>query len=162
MKFAVELCRIAALADNAHTQCLPTRVGRDICQRVAAMGASIAPPWCQLQRPQFEIKDFGTLAIAFYPFGEHYHVIGVEAENSDLLGAQLLTVERRPIEKIRATLRTFSGGTAAVRDLRAAAVLASPPQLQAIGLAQNCGWIITTPAAGTTIARRRLRNLGGR
>lgn len=37
-EFAVELCRIAALADNGHTQCLPNWLGRDICQWVVAIG----------------------------------------------------------------------------------------------------------------------------
>jgi hypothetical protein len=135
-EFAVELCRIAALADNAHTQCLPSWVGRSICQRVAAIGTSVAP-WCQLQTPRLEVKDFETAAVAFYPFGEHFHVVGVEAQNLDLLGAQLVALEDRPIEDIRAMLRTFSGGTAAFRDLRAAGVLASPPQLWAVGLARH-------------------------
>lgn len=133
VEFAVELCRIAALADNAHTQCLPTWAGRDICQRVAAIGANIAP-WCRLQTPRFEVKDFGTVAIAFHPFGERFHVVGVQEENSALLGSQLVAVEGHPIEDLRATLRTFSGGPVALRDLRAAGVLASPPQLWAVNL----------------------------
>jgi hypothetical protein len=66
-------------------------------------------------------------------------VIGVEEGDSDLLGARLVAVEGRPVADIRAILRTFAGGTAAHRDERAAAVLASPAQLHAVGLSRDGG-----------------------
>ncbi len=135
-EFAVELCRIAALADNAHTQCLPNWLGRDICQGVAALGVN-QPPWCQLKEPDSEIPDFSTIPISLYPFGEEFHVVGAEERNSDLLGARLVAVEGHSIERIRPTLRAFSGGTPAHRDERAAQVLVSPEQLYVVGLSSS-------------------------
>lgn len=134
--FAVELCRIAALSDNGHTQCLPSGAGRDICRHVVAI-AGDRPPWCQLQKPDSEVADFAAVPIAFHPFGEEFHVIGVEAKHSDLLGARLVAVERRPVASIRGVLRSFAGGTLAHRDQRAAEVLASPEQLHAVGLSRG-------------------------
>ncbi|HVI57903.1 MAG TPA: hypothetical protein VM619_03380 [Luteimonas sp.] len=136
--FAVELCRIAALADNAHTQCLPNGAGRDICQGVSALGFS-RRPWCQPGAPDHQIPDFNTVPIAFFPFGKDFNVVGVEENDSDLLGARLVAVEGRPVADILAILRTFAGGIVAHRDERAAAVLASPAQLHAVGLCRDSG-----------------------
>jgi hypothetical protein len=153
--FIVELCRIAALADNGHTQCLPTWVGRDICRQVTAIVGTKSPA-CHFQNPDHEVPDFKTVPIAFYPFGEEYNVIGVDAKDSNLLGSRLVAVENKSIEKIRTTLRTFSGGTLALRDLRAATVLASPEQLHAVGLSSKNDSVLyefVTPS-GRTIKRR--------
>lgn len=135
-RFAVELCRIAALADNGHTQCLPNGAGRDICAGVAALGFNQSP-WCPLRTPDFEIPDFNTVPIAFFPFGRDFNVIGVGAGDSDLLGARLIAVDGKPIERIVSILRSFTGGTVAHRDERAADVLASPQQLHAVGLSRS-------------------------
>lgn len=134
--FAVELCRIAALADNAHTQCLPNWLGRDICQGVASLGFD-RRPWCGWHAPDFEVPDFNSVPIAFLPFGRDFNVVGVQEDNADLLGARLVAVEGRPIESIMAILRTFAGGTTAHRDALAAQILASPEQLRAVGLCRN-------------------------
>lgn len=106
--FAVELCRIAALADNAHTKCLSTSVGREICRQWAVIEGGHASG-CPLQQPDFEIPDFKAVPISFYPFGEEFNVVAVTARDSDLLGSRLVAVENRPIEDLRATLRTFTG-----------------------------------------------------
>jgi hypothetical protein len=153
--FIVELCRIAALADNGHTQCLPTWLGRDICRQVTAIVGTKSPA-CHFQNPDHEVPDPRTLPIAFYPFGEEFNVIGVDAKDSNLLGSRLVSVENRPVRNIRATLRTFSGGTPALRDLRAATVLASPEQLHAVGLSSRIDSVLykfVTPR-GRTIKRR--------
>jgi len=134
--FAVELCRIAALADNGHTQCLPNWLGSDICRGVAALGFD-HPPWCQPRRADYEIPDFNAVPIAFFRFGQDFNVIGVEAGSVDILGARLVAVEGKPIESIMALLRTFAGGTPSHRDGMAAHVLASPEQLNAVGLARS-------------------------
>jgi hypothetical protein len=152
--FAVELCRIAALADNAHTQCLPNWLGGDICRGVAALGFD-RQPWCQSHRPDFEIADFNAVPIAFLPFGQDFNVVGVEADNADLLGARLVAVEGRPIESIIAILLSFAGGTPAHREVIAAQVLASPGQLNAVGLARgrdSVGYEFIT-SAGTKLSR---------
>src|SRR5687767_1343734 len=57
VEFAVELCRVAALADNAHTQCMPYEVGRIVCERFAALVAE-GSPWCNLQEPDFKVPGF--------------------------------------------------------------------------------------------------------
>lgn len=134
--FAVELCRITALADNAHTQCMPYRVGREMCKRFAALIADNSP-WCNLQEPDFQVPEFQNAPIAFHPFGESFHIVRVSEEHADLLGAKLLSIDGRTIESIREPLRTFSGGTPAYRDQVAAGVLASPPQLHAARLADD-------------------------
>ncbi|TKR29491.1 hypothetical protein FCE95_15240 [Luteimonas gilva] len=134
--FAVELCRIAALADNGHTQCLPNGAGRDICRSVAEMPID-RRLWCRPRTPDFEIQDFNGVPIAFFPFDRDFNVVGVEEGNADLLGARLVAIEGKPIESIVPTLRTFAGGTAAHRDERAAQVLSSPDQLHAVGLTRQ-------------------------
>jgi hypothetical protein len=138
--FAVELCRIAALADNGHTQCMSPRVGRIVCERFADLVTQEAA-WCKLREPDFTIPEFVSLPIGFYPFSEEFHVTRVSAEHEDLLGARLLTVDGRAVADMRAELRTFSGGTPAYRDIDAARVLASPTEMQAVGLAQQSGAI---------------------
>jgi hypothetical protein len=134
--FAVELCRIAALADNGHTKCLPTWLGREVCRQWAVIEGSHAPG-CPLQQPDFEVPDFKSVPISFYPFGEDFNVVTVRAKDADLLGSRLVAVENRSVEDLRAMLRTFSGGTTASRDLTAAEVLASPDQLHAVGLSRS-------------------------
>lgn len=135
-RFAVELCRIAALADNGHTQCLPNGLGRDICNGVAALGFNRSP-WCPLLTPDSEIPDFNTVPIAFFPFGQDFNVVGVGTGESDLLGARLIAIDGRPIGRFVAILRSFAGGTLAHRDERAADVLASPQQLHAAGISRS-------------------------
>src|SRR5690606_23614203 len=44
--FSIELCRVAALADNGHTQCLPPRVGRQTCEMFAELVTDDAR-WCK-------------------------------------------------------------------------------------------------------------------
>jgi len=131
--FAVELCRIAALADNGHTECLPAWVGRNICKQVAPI-LSDRSQWCLLRDPDFQIPAFQNVSIAFYPFGGTFNVVGAAARNSDLLGARLSAVNGRSVESIRDVLCSFVGGTPAHRELKAADVLASPEQLHAVGL----------------------------
>lgn len=134
--FAVELCRIAALADNGHTQCLSPRVGRIVCERFANLVTQEAV-WCKVREPDYAIPEFASLPIDFRAFGEDFHVVRVKQEQRDLLGARLAGVDNRPIDRMRAELRTFSGGTPAYRDVEAARVLSSPIQLQAAGLANR-------------------------
>jgi hypothetical protein len=139
--FSVELCRIAALADNGHTGCVPTPVGREICRQWSVIEGT-DPQRCVLQPTPFEIPDFKYVPIAFHPFGEEFNVVRVVAERADLLGARLVMVENKPIESIRETLRSFAGGPVARRDSAAARVLASPEQLQAVGLIPNSDAVV--------------------
>jgi hypothetical protein len=134
--FSVELCRIAALADNGHTQCMPPRAGRGTCELFADLVADDAP-WCKLREPDFQIPEFARVPIGLYPFGEDFYVIRVSPEHERLLGARLVAVDGKAVDSMRAMLRTFSGGTPAYRDLEAARVLASPIQLYVVGLANE-------------------------
>jgi hypothetical protein len=136
IEFAVELCRITALADNGHTQCLPHGVGRIMCTRFADLVADDAP-WCNLQEPDFEVPTFGSVPIGFAPFGEAFYVVRVPTEHANLLGAKLIAVDDKPIGAIRSQLRTFAGGTPANRDQVAAGVLTSPQQLHAVKLSKS-------------------------
>jgi hypothetical protein len=153
-EFIVELCRIAALADNGHTRCLSTWLGRNICRQVTAIVGTRSPA-CHFQNPDREVPDSRTVPIAFYPFGEEFNVIGVDAKDSNLLGSRLVSVENRSVGNIRSTLRTFSGGTLALRDLRAATILSSPEELHAVGLSHRNDSVLyefVTPS-GRTIKR---------
>lgn len=135
-QFAVELCRITALADNAHTRCLPARVGRAVCAEFAALIAEDAP-WCEVREPDFAVPEFTRVPITFEVFGEEFHVVRIAAEHAELLGARLISVNGRPMERLRPVLRTFSGGTLESRDAIAAGVLSSPQQLHAVGLSER-------------------------
>lgn len=153
-EFIVELCRIAALADNGHTECLPTWLGRDICRQVTTVVGTTSRA-CHLQIPDRAVPDSRTVPIAFYPFGEEFNVIGVDAKDSNLLGSRLVSVENRSVRNIRTTLRSFSGGTLALRDLRAATILSSPEELHAVGLSHRNDSVLyefVTPS-GRTIKR---------
>ena len=134
--FAVELCRIAALADNGHTQCLPGNVGKAVCERFSALVTDDSP-WCHLVKPDAAITDFENVPISFHPFGSEFHVTGIDAKHEELLGARLIAVDGKPIESIRATLRTFAGGTVAHRDEVAASVLTQPQQLHVVEIADR-------------------------
>ena len=136
IKFAVELCRIAALADNGHTECLSTPLAGEICHEYAVLDGG-ASTGCTLHSPDFRVPDFNRVAIYFYPFGQTFYVVETRTVDADLLGARVLAVDGRSIESIHATLRTFSGGTAAFRDLQASSVLSSPEELNAVGIAER-------------------------
>jgi hypothetical protein len=64
-------------------------------------------------------------------------VVAIPETALELLGARLVAVEGRSVQRIRDVLRSFSGGTPAYRDLVAAGVLASPEQLHAVGLSRR-------------------------
>ena len=102
----VELCRIAALAGNAHTGCL------------------FGPP------PALE-----SVALTLASLSDGLFVVGVPAKWSDLLGAQLTAVEGRPIARVREAIRALLGGLESYRDERGVAFLVRPQILYALGLA---------------------------
>jgi hypothetical protein len=134
--FAAHLCRIAALADNAHTQCPPTFVGHEMCRGAAAM-LSQPPPGCRAQTADFEIPEFATVPLAFFPFGGDFNVTGTDSDEAEVLGCRLVAIEGRPLASILPALRGFAGGTDARRDLAVASALASPVQLHAVGLSRH-------------------------
>jgi hypothetical protein len=134
--FTIELCRIAALSDNAHTGCLPNWLGREICRQWAVIEQR-SSTGCDDREPTIKIGEFGTVPVQLRPFLSDFHVVAVREEDSDLLGARVVAVNGNAIDDIRDVLRSFSGGKVASRDLKAAEVLASPHRLRAVGLGKR-------------------------
>jgi hypothetical protein len=153
--FAVELCRIAALADNVHTECIPTFGGREFCAELASLIGEHSE-WCQAGAPDFEVPDFNRVPLAFYPFGEAFHLVGANEQDAPLLGARLVSVDGRSVASIRDVLRTFAGGPTAHRDFVASGVLASPEQLHAVGLSRELDAIVyeLETVTGEKVTRR--------
>lgn len=104
--FRVEVCRIAALADNGHSQC-------------AQIPADVLAP------------------VVFSPFEGRFHVVGVHPGDEDLLGAELVSLDGRPVAEVRRVGRSLHGGVAAFRDLTVAEALRRPEQLHALGLTRS-------------------------
>ena len=105
-RFELTLAQIVALADNGHTVAFPGPRSR----------------------------RFDRVRIRLTPFGEHFHVLRARDEHSELLGARVVAVDGVPIETIRATARTLSGGLPAWRDRSASYFIESPEQMHALGL----------------------------
>jgi hypothetical protein len=103
--FELELARIVALADNAHTVAFPGPRSR----------------------------RYDRVEIRLVPFGEEFHVVRARAADADLLGARLVAVDDRPVAGLRAAARALAGGTSAWRDRHAAYFLESPEQMHALG-----------------------------
>ncbi|HEX4857601.1 MAG TPA: hypothetical protein VFV17_01205 [Usitatibacteraceae bacterium] len=107
--FGLALARIAALADNGHTL------------------SFAAPRSRRLERADVRLT----------PFGDQFYVLRVKAENADLLGARLTSIDGVPMDALRKLYRSLSGGTDAWRDRSAAYFLESPPQLRALGVGKG-------------------------
>ncbi len=108
--FELELTRIVALADNAHT--------------VAFAG----PRSRRFNRiPQVRLA----------PFGEDFYVLRAGHEDEDLLGARLEAIDGSPVSRARDAARTLAGGIPASRDRNATYFLESPEQMHALGIARN-------------------------
>lgn len=135
-EFVIELCRIVALADNGHTRCMSESTGREVCRQWGVI-VGREPPDCQGTHADVSIPNFATVAIDFEPFRSDFHVVGVDKESADLLGARVSSVNGRSVASIRDVLRSFSGGKPAFRDVKAAGVLASPERLHAVGLGDH-------------------------
>ena len=86
--------RSRALADNGHT-------------RVIARGGSAA----------------GRVGVRLAPFGSDFFVLRAVAEHADLLGGKLVAIDGIPVERLRDSARTLTGGTGAHRDRFAPGVL---------------------------------------
>jgi len=105
--FELELARIVALADNAHTGYFPGPRSR----------------------------RYNRLAdVRFVPFGEEFYVLRASPAHADLLGAQLLAIDGRSAAQVRDVARTLAGGPNGWRDRHAAYFLESPEQMHALGV----------------------------
>src|SRR5215471_3388505 len=103
-RFVLSLEQIAALADNGHTR--------------------VAQPWSAVER----------VGVRLAPFGTDFYVLRVVAEHADLLGGRLVAIDGIPIDRLRDSARTLTGGTPARRDRFVPATLESLDQLSAFGL----------------------------
>lgn len=105
-RLAVEVARLTALADNAHTN------------------AHI----------YFGTGSFTSLPIRLGTFTDGLFVVKARQDHSDLLGGQLVAVDGRPIGEVLAALRNFIGGNDAMFSNHAPRLLTSPELLHAAGL----------------------------
>lgn len=105
-EFELSLARVAALSDNGHS------------------GGS----------PSSRSRRHERVDVRLVPFGEEFYVLRVKADNADLLGARLESIDGVPMPQLRTLYRSLVGGTAAWRDRTAAFFLESPPQLRALGV----------------------------
>lgn len=104
--FDLELARIVALADNGHTM-------------------DFAGPRSRL---------YDRIPLRLTPFGEGFYVLRANEANGDLLGAQLIAIDNRPISVVRDVARSLAGGTNVWRDRTAPFFLESPDLMEALHL----------------------------
>jgi hypothetical protein len=121
---ALEICRIVALADNAHSECR----------------------W----------PSSPKAGIQFMPIDGNYYVIGIEARNAALLGAQLQSLDGQTIKKAAESGMRVRGGVPAVRELAFAEMLRTPARLYALGYSATKNGVMYrfTSRTGATIEQR--------
>src|SRR5262249_53360372 len=64
--------------------------------------------------------------------GDDYYVLRASAENTDLLGARLVSIDQHPIARSRETSRSLLGGVIGLRDKLIASFFESPEQMAAL------------------------------
>jgi hypothetical protein len=102
-EFAIELCRITALADNGHTQCVSI--------------------------PHSEI-----VPLQFLPIDGNFYVVATTADNADLLGARLISIDDTPFSSIRESVRSMHG------DFPFGATLTEPNFSTFLSCSTGCIW----------------------
>ncbi len=107
--FELETARIAALADNGHT--------------FAAAGP--------------RSRRYNRIMLRLAPFGEDFYVLRATADNFDLLGGRLMSIDGHDLATLRTAARTLAGGTNAWRDRSAGYLFESPDLLNALGLSRE-------------------------
>lgn len=112
--FELEISRIVALADNGHSAFFPGPRSR----------------------------RYNRVEVRLVPLGAAFYVLRTKAENADLLGSRLVSIDGKAAAIYRDAARTLAGGTAAWRDRNVGYFLESPDQMHALGL-------IASPAAAT-------------
>lgn len=118
-RFEVELARIVALADNAHTLVL-------------------GDPF---------IRHFNRVPVRLAPFGEDFYVVRAAAGHADLLGSRLIAIDGTPIAEARTAARAILGGTVARRDRWLPYALESVEIMHALDIAEAPGAAIYAFAA---------------
>jgi hypothetical protein len=105
-KLTLEAARLTALADNAHTNVL-TELGD---------------------------ASFRSVPIRLGVFSDGLYVVKARDEARDLVGAQLLAVNERPVDSIMAAFRPYIGGPPALLRQHMPRLIVSPDLLMAVGL----------------------------
>jgi hypothetical protein len=105
-KLALEAARLTALADNGHTNVLT----------------------------QLSDTSFRSVPIRLGVFADGLFVVKATGDNRDLVGAQLLAVNDRPIDSVIATFRPFIGGPQTLLRQHVPRLIVSPELLMAAGL----------------------------
>jgi hypothetical protein len=126
--FELEVARIVALADNGHT-------------------VAFAGP---------RSRRFNRIPLRLEPFGERFFVLRATGPLQDLLGAELVGIEGRAMEDLRAAARTLQGGVASHRDRSAPYLFESPEQLFALGLAAARDAAVYRFATAGGVVERRI------
>lgn len=107
-ELAIGIARMAALADNGHTNFNPAK-------RMA----------------------FGFLPVRVWTFEDGAYIIRTRKDENDLLGARLVSIEGRPIAEVLAALKPLYGGTDEYRRAYALLAIQAPAILNALGLAKS-------------------------
>jgi hypothetical protein len=133
--FGLELARIAALADNGHSNAFAGSRSR----------------WSN------------RVPLRLTTFGNEFRVMKAIASHTDLLGAKLTAIDGMPIAAVRDSGRTLFGGTPTWRDRNLPLFLESPDQLHALGIARDSRAAEYTfqTEAGRTIKRRISADMSG-
>ena len=109
-EFYMELRRIAALADNGHSNVT--------------------------DRPIYE--QFGLLPLRAFWFSDGLRVVRGHADHEALIGAEITSIDGRPIDDVEAHLQQFNGGTSGFfRSYLGPALVLCPAALHAVGLARH-------------------------
>jgi hypothetical protein len=105
-KLTLEAARLTAMADNGHTNVL-TQLGD---------------------------TSFKSVPIRFGIFSDGLYVVKAYGDNEDLIGAQLVAVNDRPVDQVATAFRPFMGGPPALLREHVPRLIVSPELLMAAGL----------------------------
>ena len=105
-KLTLEAARLTALADNGHTNILT----------------------------QLSDTSFRAVPIRLGVFADGLFVVKATSDNGDLIGAQLIAVNDRPIDSIITTFRPFIGGPPTLLRQHVPRLIVSPELMAAAGL----------------------------
>jgi hypothetical protein len=107
--FGIELCRIAALADDGHTAC-------DLRNLT---------------------EKFDSVPLRLASFGDELYVVGASAGNEDLLGTRVSGIDGRPIGVARDGAESLRGGSIAHRRQAIFSVVLTPEVAYALGVSRS-------------------------
>jgi hypothetical protein len=105
-KITLEAARLTAMADNANTNVL-TELGD---------------------------SSFSSVPIRLGVFSDGFYVVKARDEDRDLIGAQLVAVNERPVDSIIAAFRPFIGGPPTLLRQLAPRLIVTPELLMAAGI----------------------------